>query len=177
MSEWISQLVEKYSCKEISSLPSEPEFLVNSQNLKALLTELKEKGYTHLADLSSYDEFPKTPRFHVFYELISMQDKKRCRVVLALDADVAPTVTDLWNGANWLERECYDMMGIQFEGHPDMRRILLPPSFKGSPLRKDFVVDYRQDYEKSLTEDSFDPFGATLVRKAPNKTQSSGNHT
>jgi hypothetical protein len=55
MSEWISQLVEKYSCKEISSLPSEPEFLVNSQNLKALLTELKEKGYTHLADLSSYD--------------------------------------------------------------------------------------------------------------------------
>jgi len=74
------------------------------------------------------------------------------------------TVSDLWLGANWLERETYDLLGIQFQGHPDQRRILLPPSFHGHPLRKDFVVDYRQKFPEAVGEnETFDPFGNNIV--------------
>ena len=169
--EWAQQLSEKYQSTLRESAPGEPEFKTTLQNFKALLTELKNLSYVHLADLTAYDEAPANPRFHVVYELISMKDKKRCAVIVPLsdEAPSIPTIIDLWKGANWLEREVYDMYGIQFEGHPDQRRILLPPSFKGFPLRKDFVVDYRQEFEKSLVEEQvFDPFGATLVRGGGN---------
>jgi NADH-quinone oxidoreductase subunit C len=91
---------------------------------------------------------------------------KRCRVVVFAKDDSSPRLTsviDLWPGANWLERETYDMFGIIFEGHPDLRRILLPPSFNGFPLRKDFVVDYRQDFSNDKNESIFDPFGNTVL--------------
>lgn len=156
----------------ISEQQYEPEFTASLENFREVLLELQQNGYIHLADLTAYDESPASPRFKMVYELISMEDKKRCAVIVPL-SDNDPkisTVTDIWAGANWLERETYDMFGIVFENHPDMRRILLPNAFKGYPLRKDFIVDYRQEYEKSLVEEgTFDPFGNTLVR---GKTQS-----
>jgi NADH-quinone oxidoreductase subunit C len=152
--------------------PFEPEFTASLSNFREVLKDLQASGYIHLADLTAYDESPVSPRFKVIYELISMKDKKRCAVIVPL-SDVDPkiqTVTDLWQGANWLERETYDMYGIVFENHPDLRRMLLPNSFKGYPLRKDFIVDYRQEFDKSLIDEGmFDPFGNTLVR---GKTQS-----
>ena len=150
----------------------EPEFTVSVKEFKTLLADLRARGFVHLADLTAYDEHPQKPRFQVVYELISLKEKSRCAIIVPLEMDdpKIETVTDLWAGANWLEREVYDMYGIVFENHPDMRRILLPNSFKGYPLRKDFVVDYRQEFDKSLAEEGlFDPFGNTLVR---GKTQS-----
>lgn len=164
---WAEEVIEKFGAKYRESVPGEVEFTVDGKVAHNLMCHLQNKGYVHLADLTAYDEFPKSPRFHVLYELISLKEKKRCAVIAIVDDEnpAIATLTDLWKGANWLERETYDMYGIQFMGHPDLRRILLPPSFKGWPLRKDFVVDYRQEYEKAVVEEGlFDPFGASIVK-------------
>ncbi len=152
---------EKYS--------AEKEVWVKEQNSFEFIQWLKSEGVNHLADLTSYDEYPKSPRFHVVYELISMEEKKRMRVIVPVDSEdnSVESITSLWSGANWLEREVYDLMGIGFRNHPDLRRILLPPTFEGHPLKKDFIVDYRQDFSKDHAggrkEAPFDPFGNSVV--------------
>ncbi len=154
------------------SAPGELEFMVGADKAHALLGELKNHpdfAFHHLSDLTAYDEYPKSPRFHVVYVLISMTKKVRASVVAVISAGDSPaieTVTDLWAGANWLEREVYDMFGIHFSGHPDLRRMLLPASFVGHPLRKEFVVDYRQQFPNdNPMEQTFDPFGPTIVKE------------
>lgn len=153
------------------SSPGELEIGVSSDISVEILTRLKNlphAPFEHLADLTAYDEHPKSPRFFVVYELISMMRKQRCSVVAQVKDNESPTIrsisNQLWSGANWLEREVFDMYGINFEGHSDLRRILLPPSFKGHPLKKDFVVDHRQEFSESVNSDlGFDPFGTTIV--------------
>lgn len=156
---------------ERESAPGEPEFTIAPDAVIDALSFLKsaEGGeFNHLADLTSYDEAVSGCRFHVVYELISMARKQRCSVIAQIsdqNSPSVPSIVSLWSGANWLEREVYDLMGISFEGHPDMRRILLPPSFKGHPLKKDFLVDYRQTFEGGdLEKNLFDPFGTSVVR-------------
>jgi NADH-quinone oxidoreductase subunit C len=102
-------------------------------------------AYVFLVDLTAvdYSDFPdKEARFAVHYQLHSYQNNERIRLkVWVAESDpLVPTVTGLWQGANWLEREVYDLMGISFSGHPDMRRILLPADADSHPLRKDFPV-------------------------------------
>lgn len=166
--EQIEALKGRFSLLETRvSLRGEWELFVSEANLLALLTALHEEEeleFVHLADLSAYDQ-GSAPRFHVFYELISMERSERLRVVVPVDEGkmLIPTVSTLWSGATWLEREVFDMYGISFEGHKDMRRILLPPSFVGHPLRKDFVVNYRQEFEDSNEGEVFDPFGNNIV--------------
>lgn len=174
MSVWLESLRNKFKdviLSERESAPGEPEIVIPPQALLEVLTFMKtpEGGdFNHLADLTSYDETQGSPRFNVVYELISMSGKQRCAVIVAIPDDEAPRVASivpLWSGANWLEREVYDLMGIEFDGHPDMRRILLPPSFKGHPLQKNFLVDYRQPFKGSDSDENlFDPFGPTIVR-------------
>lgn len=86
------------------------------------------------------------PRFMVVYHLYSISRKHRIRLKVPVPEEdpTIPSVTPLWKGANWFEREAYDMFGIHFEGHPDLRRILLYPEFEGHPLRKDYPVTKRQ---------------------------------
>ncbi len=173
---WVEVFKTRFASKILSyreSAPNEPEFVVSadeSHEIVAALKNLEGGAFDHLADLTGYDEFPKSPRFHVVVELISMVRKERCRVVVVVQDATrpsAPTISDLWAGANWLERECFDLLGINFNGHPDQRRILLPPSFKGHPLRKDFVVDYRQKFPETVGEvETFDPFGNNIVNVA-----------
>jgi NADH-quinone oxidoreductase subunit C len=103
-------------------------------------------AYSFLVDLTSVDylEYPhKQARFAVVYLLHSYKTNERIRLKVWLNEDdtVAPTVSNIWRAANWLEREVFDMMGITFSGHPDLRRILLPPDWEGGyPQRKDFPV-------------------------------------
>jgi NADH/F420H2 dehydrogenase subunit C len=91
-------------------------------------------------------DYPKREkRFEVIYHLYSFKRNDRLRVkVTAGEGDKVPSVVSVWPGANWLEREIFDMFGIQYEGHPDMRRILLPDEWVGHPLRKDYDL-IRQD--------------------------------
>jgi NADH-quinone oxidoreductase subunit C len=108
-------------------------------------------AYAFLVDVTSVDylQHPqKQARFAVVYVLHSYKTNERVRLKVWLDDDdaVTPSVTGLWPGANWLEREVYDLMGIAFTGHPDLRRILLPADWPGGyPLRKDFPVFGEQE--------------------------------
>jgi NADH-quinone oxidoreductase subunit C len=97
-------------------------------------------------DVTAVDFLGRTPRFEVVYHLYSMSQGHRLRVkILVEEADPAvPSLSALWHAANWLEREVWDMFGIRFDGHPDLRRILMYPEFQGHPLRKDYPVAKRQ---------------------------------
>ena len=89
----------------------------------------------------------KDQEFDIVWILYSFEHNQRVRVkAMIKDGDPAPSVVALWTTANWLERECYDMFGIRFEGHPDLRRILLPDGWKGHPLRKEYGIT-QQDSE------------------------------
>lgn len=103
-----------------------------------------ETGFTFLSDLCGVDYLGKQDsRFEVVYNLTDLENPRRIRVRVPI-ADGEPpkikTVTDIWPTADWMEREAFDMFGIVFEGHPDLRRILMPDEWEGHPLRKDYAV-------------------------------------
>jgi NADH-quinone oxidoreductase subunit C len=102
--------------------------------------------FDQLSDLTVVDYLGRTPRFEVIYQLYSIGGNHRLRVKVPVPEDdpVLPTASDLWKAANWAEREAWDMFGIRFAGHPDLRRILMYPEFQGHPLRKDYPVNARQ---------------------------------
>jgi NADH-quinone oxidoreductase subunit C len=98
--------------------------------------------FTFLAELTAVDFFPRAPRFELIYILVSIDHRARLRLKVRLpdqDARVR-TVSAIWPAANWLEREVWDLFGIEFAGHPDMRRLLMPEDWEGHPLRKDHPV-------------------------------------
>jgi len=99
-------------------------------------------GFDYLIDISSVDHFGEEPRFELVYELYSMKDGVHLRLKIPVSEDdcEAPTVTDIWPAANWHEREVFDMMGIRFKDHPDLRRILMWEGYPYHPLRKDFPL-------------------------------------
>lgn len=120
-----------------------------SKEILAFLRFNPDCDFDYLVDLCGVDYLDrKTPRFEVVYNLYSMKKRQafRVRVELEEDTDEQPdnlsieTVTDIWRGADWHERECFDMYGIRFKGHPDLRRILMPEDWEGYPLRKDYPL-------------------------------------
>lgn len=104
---------------------------------------LKEKfDFNYLADITAIDYYVDGNRFGVAYNLVSLAGKKRLRILARLPEN-EPTihsVIKVWQAANWFERECWDMMGIKFQGHPDLRRIYMPEDFEYFPLRKEFPL-------------------------------------
>jgi NADH-quinone oxidoreductase subunit C len=105
-----------------------------------------ELGFDFLMDLTAADYLPREPRFELVCHFYSSGHNYRLRLkcpVDAADPSVA-SLTPFWAGANWFEREAYDMFGIKFEGHPDLRRILMYDGFEGHPLRKDYPLRKRQ---------------------------------
>jgi NADH-quinone oxidoreductase subunit C len=117
---------------------------VTKESLVAIGEFLKsEEGgnYSYLADETAADYPKREKRFDVFYQLYSFKVNERLRLkVLAGDGEKIPTVVGVWPVANWLEREIYDMFGIEFAGHPDLKRILMPDGWVGYPLRKDYDI-------------------------------------
>ncbi len=101
-----------------------------------------EEPFEFLSSLHGCDYLPDEPRLGVHYELLSMTRAERLRVKTRVGVDEAhvPTVTDLWPGANFQEREVWDMFGIEFGDHPDHRRILMPEDYEGHPQRRDFPI-------------------------------------
>lgn len=100
-------------------------------------------GFTFLSDVTGVDRFPVEPRFELNYHLMSLSRRERLRLKVRVSSDdpVVESVTPVWEGANWHERELFDLFGVRFEGHPDLRRILLPENWEGHPLRKDYPVE------------------------------------
>jgi len=102
--------------------------------------------YDLMRDLTCVDYIDEKPRFEIVYHLYSIYHGHEIRLKVRLDEQDAAidTITDIWTGANWYEREVYDLYGITFTNHPDLRRILLYPEFEGYPLRKDYPIDKEQ---------------------------------
>jgi NADH-quinone oxidoreductase subunit C len=104
--------------------------------------------YRFLTDLCGLDFFPQDPRFEVVYLLYSMNNNQRLRLKAKVgENESVSSVESIWKAADWLEREAYDLFGISFENHPDLRRILLWDGYEGHPLRKDFPVE-GPDFDK-----------------------------
>lgn len=141
--EWISEIVEAHD--EVTAI-------VPREHIVAICAFLKsdpEFKFDFLADLCGADRGPEEePRFEVNYHLFSTSKYHRLRLkVLLIEEDAhVPTVTDVWRTANWHERETYDLLGVIFDGHPDLRRILLPEDWQGHALRKDFPLRGYEPY-------------------------------
>jgi len=103
--------------------------------------------FNYLSDATSVDRFPVEPRFEVSYHLVSIPKKLKIRLRTRVSgADpVVDSMVPVWPGAGWLEREIFDLMGIRFNGHPDLRRILLPTDWEGHPLRRDYPTEGFRD--------------------------------
>ena len=98
-----------------------------------------------LVDVTAVDYFGRKPRFDVVYHLLSLTQRRRLRLKLRIDEGIeVPSLAGVWGCADWLEREVWDMFGIRFAGHPNLRRILMYEGFQGHPLRKDYPVNKRQ---------------------------------
>jgi NADH/F420H2 dehydrogenase subunit C len=124
---------------------------VDVRSLRARLEALKTEGYTMLLDLGGVDYLPREPRFDVVYHLLKMPVKaanvqqvgtpQRMRVLCGVrESEHVPSVMDLWRNADWAEREIFDLFGIVFDNHADLRRIQMPYDWEGHPLRKDYPV-------------------------------------
>ena len=107
--------------------------------------------FTTIIEITAADYIPRNPRFEVVYHLLSISRRARVRLKVRVgDGGTVPTVQSVWKGAGWLEREVWDMFGIVFDGHPDLRRLLMPEDWEGHPARKDYPVQIRksaQTYE------------------------------
>ena len=129
--------------------------------------------FTTLIEVTAADYAPRQPRFEVVYHLLSIQRRARVRLkVRVADGGAIPTVQGVWKGAGWLEREVWDMFGIVFDGHSDLRRLLMPEDWEGHPARKDYPVQIRkttQTYEP--LEVSETEFRANIERDRVRRTQ------
>ena len=109
----------------------------------ALLRDNSACPFNLLSDVTCVDWYPSAPRFEVVYHLFSIPNKERVRLKVKLDQEspVLESVTSVWPGANYFEREIFDLFGVRFTGHPYLRRILMPDDWEGNPLRKDYPVE------------------------------------
>lgn len=177
--EKIDRLVARYrdSIEDVVTENTDvPVFFVPAAKVVALLDSLRtEEGleYNFLADLTAYDDNPPIEaipdyglgvvksgggdhRFVVVYQLLSLQHKDRIRVkVRVKEGEEVPTVVSLWKAADWAEREVFDMYGVRFTNHPNMRRILLDDRWVGHPQRKDYPIKRYQRFEGSSPLESF----------------------
>lgn len=134
------------SVQEIIEAVGEVTVVAKREGLVELMTFLRDEPslrFNYLSDIGGLDlgEFA-SPRFAIAYQLYSLEHNHRLRVKVFVEEDdaVVPTMWGVWKTSNWLEREIYDMFGVTFEGHPDLRRILMPADYEGYPLRKDFPL-------------------------------------
>ena len=143
----VSKLKERFpeSILDVSSFRGEITLHVRAGDILPVcrfLYDDPDLSFDYLTDLCGVDHHPQEPRFQVVYHLCAMKSRSRLRVKVSLP-DGAPriaSVVSVWKAANWLERETFDMFGITFVDHPDLRRILLAPDWEGHPLRKDYPL-------------------------------------
>jgi len=142
---WSANVIET-----VIEFRGETTVVVARKNLRSLAERCRDDQalrFNLLTDATCVDRFPMEPRYELNYQLVSipLRQKVRIRVPLGGHDPVVDSMVPVWPGANWLEREIFDLFGIQFTGHPDLRRILLPDDWEGHPLRKDFPVEGYRD--------------------------------
>ncbi|MBP1678390.1 MAG: NAD(P)H-quinone oxidoreductase subunit [Bacteroidetes bacterium] len=146
-----SRIVERLNAFSRESIEGTDEYrgdltvTVRRADIARVATFLKndpELSFEQIIDVIGVDMYRPDFRFEVVYVLYSLKNRKHLRLKVRVEEDhpVVPSVTGVWAGANWAEREAYDMIGIKFEGHPDLRRLYMPDEFEYYPLRKDFPL-------------------------------------
>ncbi|OAG27729.1 NADH dehydrogenase [Thermodesulfatator autotrophicus] len=175
----------------------QPYVVVKKEKIVEILKFLHEKPellFDHLADLTAVDWLgKKTPRFEVVYNLFSIRNRELLRVKAQVSEEDPriDSVTSVWKVANWFEREVYDMFGIIFNGHPDLRRLIMPENWQGHPLRKDHPLavegesewqDYKELKERVREFAQYDwyhriPQGQKDVTESPAGEQEETNAT
>lgn len=167
----VSRLSSLFAARilETRDFRGDDEVVVGKGDFHAVALALRddaELAMDHFIDLTAVDypeREPDGPRFDVVLHMRSSTKGHRVRVRTRLeDGESLPTLTDVWVGANWAEREVYDMFGIRFDGHPDLRRILMYDEFVGHPLRKDYPIDRAQplvEYREASALTKLAPFG------------------
>jgi NADH-quinone oxidoreductase subunit C len=116
---------------------------IAADRIRLACATVQTAGYNFFEDMTAVDWYPAVPRFQLSYHILSLSRKERIRLRVMVN-EAHPTVesiTSVWAGANYYEREVFDLFGIRFAGHPDMRRIMMPDDWKGHPLRKDYPVE------------------------------------
>ena len=116
---------------------------VARENIIAACEAVKAAGYNFLEDVTAVDWYPSEPRFQIVYHVLSFSLKERIRLVVRLDSGDAAidSIIPVWPSANFYEREVFDLFGVYFGGHPNLRRIMMPDDWVGHPLRKDYPVE------------------------------------
>jgi NADH-quinone oxidoreductase subunit C len=151
---WESDLPKKFKSRygsgiqEASTYMGQNYFVVDRSIVYEILELLRgEEQFDYCVDITAVHYPKREKQFDIVYVLYSFQKNERMRVKTQIaDGQNEPSAVSIWPAANWLERECFDMFGINFEGHPDLRRILMPDGWKGYPLRKDYNI-LQQDTE------------------------------
>ncbi len=155
----LAGIVENFSEAVVETHAAHGDFtaIIQPDKIVAVITWLKnEPGleFNMLMDLFGVDYLPRQPRFEVVYHLYSVSQNHRVWIKVQLDGarPEVDSITSLYKAANWFEREVWDMFGIKFNGHPDLRRILMYDQFEGHPLRRDYPIDKRQPIVEPRTE-------------------------
>jgi NADH-quinone oxidoreductase subunit C len=135
---------------EVIEFRGETTIVVPREFLRGAAARCREQSalqYNFLTDATCVDRYPHEPRFELNYHLVSIprREKVRLKVRLSGSDPIVDSLVPVWPGANWLEREIFDLFGIRFTGHPDLRRILLPDDWEGYPLRRDYPVEGYRD--------------------------------
>jgi NADH-quinone oxidoreductase subunit C len=126
----------KFDCGELT-------LTVAAEEIREAAATVQAAGYNFFEDVTAVDWFPSSPRFQLSYHIVSHTYKERIRLQVLLDGDApaVESITTVWPSANFYEREVFDLFGIGFEGHPNLRRIMMPDDWQGYPLRKDYPVE------------------------------------
>lgn len=145
MDEVVSRLKERFpeAVIETAYFRDELTVTVKKESILSLSRFLKEElSFDFMADICGVDYIGREPRFEVVYHLLATGSRSRLRIKVPVSGEnpILDSVCSVWKAANWFEREAYDMYGISFNGHPDLRRILNPEDVGGYPLRKDFPL-------------------------------------
>jgi NADH-quinone oxidoreductase subunit C len=131
---------------DLDTFRDQPTAVIAEQAILDACQILSKAGFDLLAALTAVDYWPDSPRFHVVYQLYSTTTNVflGLRVPVSSDPPELPSIVGLYPNANWHEREVFDMFGIKFTDHPDLRRILMPYEWEGHPLRKDYPLGYEE---------------------------------
>ena len=141
---------ENPAVKALADLATDAKFdrdeltiTVARETIVAATEALRQASYIYLEDVTAVDWYPSEPRFQISYSILSFSLKQRIRLVVRLDGEDASldSITPAWPAANFYEREIFDLFGVHFGGHPNLRRIMMPEDWKGHPLRKDYPVE------------------------------------
>ena len=116
---------------------------IAATEIRAACSTVQAAGYNFFEDMTAVDWFPSSPRFQLSYHILSHKLLERIRLRVMVDGSelIVDSIVPVWAGANFFEREVFDLFGIRFAGHPDLRRIMLPDDWNGHPLRKDYPVE------------------------------------